>query len=480
MYDDNFLMVLKPLSVKKIANKAYDLYSVDENDSIHTTGVNVDDGNYDNGTFLDRDYDLRDKKNIAINLENIGANAIKYKILSTNKHFDDFATEITDDDFDKEEKAETSLSPRSKATGSVEVTGGPSVAASGDLTLSSAVAETKATGTVTCASVQAGDTVTINGLVYTAVTGTKADNTQFSIDTGNNECAADLADSINNDVRAGTLGDVSAQVSTNVVTCTSNQSGTAGNAVTLVSSNGTRLAVSGSGTFTGGVNADQVTVNGLVYTAVAGAKANNTQFSIDTSDTAAATDLANSITNDARTPITIPTIDVTATSSLGVVTVTAPVNAGADGNAIDTVGSANITAEGSTLTGGITSTMTSIKVDGQEILGATVRWRDNVTNTASDIASQINTYNSNPEYTAANVAGVVTITASVNEPSTATIASTVSTMTKTDSNMTGGGAGKATTLEIVKTTPSITAIRLMAKESTPGSAGKIRADIKAQ
>lgn len=480
MYDDNFLMVLKPLSVKKIANKAYDLYSVDENDSIHTTGVAVDDGNYDNGTFLDRDYDLRDKKNIAINLENIGANAIKYKILSTNKHFDDFDAEITDDDFDKEEKAETSLSPRSKATGSVELTGGPAVAATGTLTLASAVANAFATGTITAASVQAGDTVTINGLVYTAVAGAKQDNTEFSIDTGNNECAADLADSINNDVRAGTLGDVSAVAVADEVTVTTDVEGTDGNAITLVSSNGTRLAVSGSGTLTGGVDADIATVNGLAYKAVAGAKSNNTEFSIDTSDTAAATDLADSINNDARTPITEPEISYVATSNLGVVTITADINAGADGNGIDIAGTANITASAANLAGGVSASVNSIKVDGQEILSGAVPFRDTLNDTATDVAANITAFASNPEYTAVAVGAVITITAAVNEPSTATVVSTTTTITKTDSNMTGGGAGKAVTLEIVKTTPSITAIRLMAKESAAGSPGKIRADIKAQ
>lgn len=220
---------------------------------------------------------------------------------------------------------------------------------SGTLTLSSVTAVVAATGTVTCAGVQAGDTVTINGLVYTAVSGAKADNTEFSIDTGDNECAADLADSINNDTRSGTLGDVSATVATNVVTCTSDQSGTDGNAVTLVSSNGTRLAVSGSGTFTGGLDADVATVNGLTYTAVSGAKANNAQFSVDGGDNAAAADLADSINNDTRTPITVPTVDVVASVSTNVVTIDAS-EGGELGDDIDISGTANITASGATLT----------------------------------------------------------------------------------------------------------------------------------
>ena len=106
-------------------------------------------------------------------------------------------------------------------------------------------------GTVTCAGVLAGDTVTVNGLVYTAVAGVKADNTEFSIDTGDTECATDLADSITNDVRVGTLNDVTATNLGAVVTITQTVAGASGNATTLVSSDGTRLAVSG---FTGGVD----------------------------------------------------------------------------------------------------------------------------------------------------------------------------------------------------------------------------------
>lgn len=45
---------------------------------------------------------------------------------------------------------------------------------------------------------------------------------------------------------------------------------------------------------------DVVTVNGNDYTAVAGVKADDTEFSIDTSDSATATDLADSIDGDVR------------------------------------------------------------------------------------------------------------------------------------------------------------------------------------
>lgn len=210
----------------------------------------------------------------------------------------------------------------------------PIQSADGTVTLASALAIAKATGTITCVVALAGDTVTVNGLVYTAVAGAKANNTEFSIDTGNNETAADLADSITNDTRTGTLNDVTATSSTNVVTCQQTVGGAGGNATTLASSSdAVRLVISGA-TFANGVDADTVTVNGLVYTAVAGAKANNTEFSIDTSDNAAATDLAASITADARTPVTVPSIDQTAVAVGAVVTITAS-TPGTGGNSID-------------------------------------------------------------------------------------------------------------------------------------------------
>jgi len=287
---------------------------------------------------------------------------------------------------------------------------------------------TMATGTVTLATSLANDTVTINGLVYTAVSGAKADNTEFSIDGNDTVDAADLADSINNDVRVGTLGVVSATSALGVVTLLQTAGGVAGDATTLVSSDGGTLAVSGA-TFSGGADGevyylnfvsenivkqdggsnrraissrraldieivengnlftarsilavleaieglenkkdteghgsgtitlataladDTVTVNGLVYTAVTGAKADNTEFSIDGTDTVDAADLADSINNDVRTG----TIGVvSATSAAGVVTVTTNLR-GESGNATtlaEDTGSTTITISGATFTGG--------------------------------------------------------------------------------------------------------------------------------
>ncbi len=226
--------------------------------------------------------------------------------------------------------------------------------ADGTVTCSTVLENTFADGTVTCASVLAADTVTANGLLYTAVSGAKANDTEFSIDTGDNETATDLADSIDSDTRSGTTGDLSAVSASAVVTMTTDVAGTAGNAITLVSSEGTRLAVSGSGTLTGGVDADTVTANGLLYTAVAGTKADNTQFSTDTGNDETATDLADSIDSDTRSG-TLG--DLSAVSASAVVTMTTDV-VGTAGNAVTLVSSdgGTLAVSGSgTLTGGVSA-----------------------------------------------------------------------------------------------------------------------------
>lgn len=55
-----------------------------------------------------------------------------------------------------------------------------------------------------------------------------------------------------------------------------------------------------------------VTINGLVYTGVAGVKADNTEFSLDTDNFAIATDLADSINADVRVGVTVSGASVVA------------------------------------------------------------------------------------------------------------------------------------------------------------------------
>lgn len=123
-----------------------------------------------------------------------------------------------------------------------------------DLTLPTGV---EATGTVTCSTVLAGDTVTINGTVFTAVTGAAGAN-QFDRTPGTDiTTATNLVTAINlvtnwvgtPPVVASNVGGTSA-----IVTITAASVGTGGNAITLASS-GATLTVSGA-TLSGGLNAD--------------------------------------------------------------------------------------------------------------------------------------------------------------------------------------------------------------------------------
>lgn len=246
--------------------------------------------------------------------------------------------------------------------------------ATGTVTMDGVEATTKATGTITCDTVLEDTTVTVNGLTYTAVTGVKSDNTEFSIDTSDNAAATDLADSITNDTRTGTLNDVTATASTNIVTCVSSVAGTAGNATTLSSSDGTTLAVSGA-TFTGGADTVTVTVNGLVYTAVTGAVSSDDEFSVDTSNDDCAASLASSINSDTR----VGTLgDVSASATTDTVTLTTNVK-GTAGNAV-TLASSNATTlavSGTTFSGGGFSTITKISQtsDQAAMRGESVRIR---------------------------------------------------------------------------------------------------------
>ena len=103
----------------------------------------------------------------------------------------------------------------------------------------------QASCTLTLASVLNAQTVTINGVVYTAHTNTQA-NDQFSIAGTDDEDAAALCEAINNSTTAGSL-DIVATVATNVVTVKARRGGIAGNLITVAASAAT-VTISGSQT----------------------------------------------------------------------------------------------------------------------------------------------------------------------------------------------------------------------------------------
>ena len=206
------------------------------------------------------------------------------------------------------------------------------------------------------------DGIVINGLAYCGTCATCACAGTFDI-VGETNCAAatNLALAINCDCRAGTLNDLTAAAMCAVVTATQTVGGVAGNATTLVSNAGCRLLISGA-CFTLGVDGDFVTLNGLVYTAVVGAKAGmcSCEFSIDTSNCAAAIDLTAAVNADVRLGTLF---DLSSTSCTAVSTVcVACVCAGCMGNAVAmlTNDNCNLTISGATLTGGETADTVTI------------------------------------------------------------------------------------------------------------------------
>jgi hypothetical protein len=206
-----------------------------------------------------------------------------------------------------------------------------------------------ATGTITCASVDNNDTVTINGVTLTAKT-TVSDATVEWLVTGTDTvCAAALAALINTTATSALItGQVRALSRAGVVHLFAKYGGTAGNAITLASSDGTDLAVavtngrlaggtvtqhegvqaSGTITCTSVANAETVTVNGVIITAHTNTQANN-QFSIAGTDDEDAAALCLAINNSTTAALK----DVVATVATNVVTVTSR-RGGPQGNAI--------------------------------------------------------------------------------------------------------------------------------------------------
>lgn len=96
-----------------------------------------------------------------------------------------------------------------------------------------------------------------------------------------------------------------------------------------------------------------------------------------------------------------------------------------------------------TLTGGGAGSVDSITVNGVEVLGAAVPYNTDLNTTATDVATQINSFTSSPEYTAAAVGPVITITAASglgSNPNGFVIVVSSTTITTAKTNM-GGGVG---------------------------------------
>lgn len=170
-------------------------------------------------------------------------------------------------------------------------------------------AQRRATGTVTAASAQAADTVTINGVVFTAVSGAVTlGQATFDCSGTDTACAASLAAQVAAYASPLLSGIVGARSAAAVCTFYALTEGTAGNSITLATSNNSRLAKSGT-----------VLANGAAAT-------NNTFDFAGTNNTTAAS-LAAAITNSTTAAVK----KVTASAASAVVTVTSKA-AGLGGN----------------------------------------------------------------------------------------------------------------------------------------------------
>jgi hypothetical protein len=205
------------------------------------------------------------------------------------------------------------------------------VAATGDaITLAEDVANvgTVVSGPTLTGGLDVSDEVTLNELQYSPVTNPLATpiEGEFDVSGTNDEAAEALDDAINADIRVGDTGDLSSTVSTNEVTVITNVVGVAGNSITM-SENTTGSIEISSTTLLGGTDGgDTVTLySNLVYTAVDGTKADNTQFDGSGTNTETATDLADSINNDTRQGIPTAIVNVDATSLGVIVTLTASI-----------------------------------------------------------------------------------------------------------------------------------------------------------
>jgi len=114
---------------------------------------------------------------------------------------------------------------------------------------------TSAKGSIVVVGIAATETVTVNSLVYTGVTGAKAGNTQFSVDTSDIATATDLAASIN--ARDGAA--VTATQQLNAVLLKADALGTGGNAFTLAE------AVADAGTTVSGATFAGAEAVGVVH-----------------------------------------------------------------------------------------------------------------------------------------------------------------------------------------------------------------------
>lgn len=123
---------------------------------------------------------------------------------------------------------------------------------------------TAASGTVTCTqtNADAGDTVTVCGVVFTVAASPSSDaaDGEFAAGASDNACASNLEAAI--DAHPKLKGLLSASVSTNVVTVTMATKGVIGNMASLATSDATAFALSAARLASGAVGTEKTPLRG--------------------------------------------------------------------------------------------------------------------------------------------------------------------------------------------------------------------------
>jgi len=187
--------------------------------------------------------------------------------------------------------------PTTRATVSVTVAGIPDV-----------LTAATATFTLVGAPITAGDTIEVGGVVLTASAGVPGVD-EFDGSSGDTAVvAANIATAITTG-SVGAWGIATAISALAVVTLTAGTAGEAANATTL-SSDSDRIAASGA-TFSGGLDADTLTIGGQVLSAETARTAGGMNFGVGPTNFDTAQSIADAI-NDATNTLSFVTATVTA------------------------------------------------------------------------------------------------------------------------------------------------------------------------
>lgn len=271
---------------------------------------------------------------------------------------------------------------------------------------------TYGSSTVTFTSVAAGNTLTVNGVVFRAVSGTpNTANNEFDMSSTDTADAASFVTTFNACTDSRVYGLLTASSALGVVTFTPKFAGTGSNTHTIET---TGIVATGTITYVTPSGTETATINGVAVTATAGATA-----------TLTATAMAAAI-NASTDPLVLN--HVRATSALGVVTIYAQYP-GTRGNAITlaasgtgaTAGAARLASGTTAQTSGAQATGTITLSSGSGTITAIINgvsvaitWATSDTNSGDLLAAAINSSTNSlvrDSVYAANAAGVVTVTA---------------------------------------------------------------------